>query len=73
MVTLWLKGHHRLKRDDADETFADGHSATDRLHDEVLHPHASSDDDDDDDEKESSNASFFCLFCSSSQKFTLPS
>lgn len=59
VITLWLKGNHRLKRD-ADETFADGHSATDRLHDEVLHPRASSDGDDDD-EKGILQCIFFLL------------
>lgn len=51
VITLWLNSNHRLKCD-ADETFADGHSATDCLHYEVLHTHASSDDND----KDASNA-----------------
>lgn len=55
VITLWFKGNHRLKRD-ADETFADGHSATDRLYYEVLHTQGSSDDDH---EKEASNARLF--------------
>lgn len=63
VITLWSKGNHRLKCD-ADETFADGHSATDRLHYLVLHTHASSDDE----EKDASNAPFLSL-----QKFMLPS
>lgn len=56
VITLWFKGNHRLKRD-ADETFSDGHSATDCLRYEVLHTHASSDDH----EKDVSNAPFLIL------------
>lgn len=44
VVTLWLKGNRRLGHG-ADETFADGHSATDCVHYEKVkvHAHASTD------------------------------